>query len=414
MHGKTKPSGKPGFLGIAFMILTLPAWAPAAESPAGINPALLYYQAILLIPKLHGDDFTFAFDSRSSVDKRFGKLISRYDAAFKLLRQAAHSKVPCDWGLDLSEGLQTPMPRLSPAKHLVEAARSRVRWALNDGRESEARDDLLAALALGRNLARDGLPISASVQFSIEALVARSVAESFYQFSPETLGQIVAGIDAAPARGTIAQSMPAARYLGYAWYLMKVQEFQRQNPASEAKTLDFIRELFRSDSVSEEHEKETDLADRLLSKAGGTVDGVVRLIRELEPLYERLANVMALPYSQCISQIEALKLDVSKQSNPLAPPLLGYERMRQNSHRMEVQFAMIHAAVQYKLHGEEGLRKVMDPCGTGPFAVRRFIFEGVDRGFELKADCHSSGFDEALVFVEKSGTPISSKGERFP
>ena len=46
---------------------------------------------------------------------------------------------------------------------------------------------------------------------------------------------------------------------------------------------------------------------------------------------------------------------------------------------------MVHAAVEYKLHGESGLKSVMDPFGNGPFTFQRFVFKGVDRGFELKS-----------------------------
>jgi hypothetical protein len=287
-----------------------------------------------------------------------------------------------------------------------------MRWALEGGRQAEARDDLLAALALGRNLSRDGLGISAAVQFSIEALVASAVAENFYQFSPQTLEQIVAGLDAAPARGTIAGSIPTAKYLKCDWYLKKIHEFQQQNPGNESKVLDSIRELFRRSAASEEDK--TDLPERLISKAGGTVDGVIRLIRELEPVYQKLSSIMSLPYSQYLAEIEAFKVGLNKQSNPLAPLLPGYEQLRRSEYGTQVQFAMIRAAVQYRLHGEEGLRNVMDPCGTGPFACQRFIFDGVDRGFELRANCNSSGFDEVLVFVEKAGTPFSATGERLP
>ena len=75
------------------------------------------------------------------------------------------------------------------------------------------------------------------------------------------------------------------------------------------------------------------------------------------------------------------------------------------------QLAMLRAAVEYKLHGEPGLKGVSDPFGQGPFAFKRFVFEGVDRGFELKSACNSRGFEEVLIFVEKDGPPFQVNGK---
>jgi hypothetical protein len=74
------------------------------------------------------------------------------------------------------------------------------------------------------------------------------------------------------------------------------------------------------------------------------------------------------------------------------------------------ELAMVRAAVEYKLHGEPGLKSVTDPCGQGSFGFRRFIFEGVDRGFELKSAYDGRGFPEVLIFVEKDGTPFQVNG----
>ena len=72
---------------------------------------------------------------------------------------------------------------------------------------------------------------------------------------------------------------------------------------------------------------------------------------------------------------------------------------------------MVRAAVEYKLHREPGLKSVMDPCGQGPFAFEQFVFQGVDRGFELKSDYDGRGFQEALIFVEKDGPPFQVNGK---
>jgi len=63
----------------------------------------------------------------------------------------------------MSEGPYTLMLGLAPAKATAQTARLRVMWHLQNGRQADARDDLLAAFALGRNVTRDGTIISALV-----------------------------------------------------------------------------------------------------------------------------------------------------------------------------------------------------------------------------------------------------------
>jgi hypothetical protein len=401
----------------ALFTLALAVGAIAGVPPAEINPALRYYQALLLVPKFEPEDSHYLFETDwrgRRLDERFGRLTSKYDGSFNLLRKAAQTQVPCDWGVDLNDGPPMLMPRLAPAKHLVQVARMRIHWQLQNDQQTEARDDLLAALALGRNLSRDGVGVSALVQFSIEELIAWAVAENFFQFSPETLRQIAEGLDAAPARGTVAQSIPIMEYLFCDWYLKRIDQFRRENPGDEAKVLDLIRDLFRPTLVSEE-EKKSDLPNRLIAAGGGTSAGVADLIRALEPHYRKLERIMALPYAEYGPSFETFKAEIGRLSNPLAQRFLGYDRSRRNEFGTQVQLAMVRAAIAYKLHGEQGLKAVMDPCGDGAFTMQRFIFDGVDRGFKLRSKL-KSGYswnkdrNEVLIFVEKDGKPFSVSG----
>ncbi len=68
-----------------------------------INPALLYYQAFLAASDLSPADHDYLFTNQWQGQKlpaQFGELISQSDGEFKLVRQAAHTTVPCDWGID--------------------------------------------------------------------------------------------------------------------------------------------------------------------------------------------------------------------------------------------------------------------------------------------------------------------------
>jgi hypothetical protein len=89
------------------------------------------------------------------------------------------------------------------------------------------------------------------------------------------------------------------------------------------------------------------------------------------------------------------------------------EKCRLKEFRILVKLAMVRAAAEYELHGEAGLKSVTDPCGNGPFTFQRFVFNGVDRGFELKSVYDGQGSPEAFIFVEKTGAPFQVDGPRI-
>ncbi len=102
--------------------------AYAGEFRTDINPALRYYQAYLSAPKLPPADEEYLFNSgwRSRpLEKRVGELLARYDNEFEFVRQAAQATVPCDWGVDLTQGPYASLPGLAPAKGVAQTTRLR-------------------------------------------------------------------------------------------------------------------------------------------------------------------------------------------------------------------------------------------------------------------------------------------------
>ena len=404
---------------LALLIVTGAATAPSGEPfRTDINPALIYYRAAQLAPDLApaDRDYLFANEWRGQkLPERFGALVARYDNEFKLARQAAHATVPCDWGLDMSAGPFTLLPHLARNRAMAQAARLRVMWALQQGRPADARDDLLAAFTLGRNSATDGLMISAFVQIAIENTVCSTVAENFHQFSPETLKQLAEGFAAAPPRCTIAACIPAEKSSFPVWLVGKILELRKENPGNDAKVMAGIHELFAFMDAPGEGESvplQPSPWEQVTEAAGGASEGVLKLLRQLEPLYQRFAAIMALPPSEFEAQMKPFYAEIVHSPNPFVSlnfTALWKARSREFANLAEL--AMVRAAVEYKLHGEPGLQSVTDPCGQGPFAFERFVLEGVDRGFVLKSAYEGRGFPQVLIFVEKDGPPFMVNGK---
>ena len=392
------------------------AGARGEEVRTDINPALLYYQAILVAPEpLSEADRNYLGSKKGReqpLPERFGQIFAGYDNQFRLVRQAARAKVACDWGIDLNAGPNTALPHLARLKAISQAAQWRAVWALQQGRQNDARDDLLATFIMGRNAASDKLLISTYVQFVIESMHYVTLAEQFGEFSPQTLKQLADGFEGASARHTVAECMPSEKELGE-WLMRKVRELQKAHPNDDAK----VMAEFRDSGVITvmEFTGEKDGWPRILAASGGTSQGVVKLLEEAGSFFPRLAEVMALPPLEYEARARQLNAEIQQSPNPfiqIYKLILGWQnwQFRQAEFKVQAQQAMVRAAVNYKLEGEAGLKSVRDPFGNGPLVFRRFVFKGVDRGFELRSAYAGTGAPYVLIFVEKQGPAFNVSG----
>lgn len=402
------------FAAVLSVLLTL-AFSGTVSAGSGlrtdINPALLYWQATAELPDRSQQDHLFTNEWRGrNLDEQFNKQIATYDNAFKLLRQAARQKVPCDWGYDLTLGPELLLPGLAKAKSLTQVARLRVRWHLDNGRPDDARDDLLAAFVLGRQVSKDGILISALVQIAIENILASGIAENWFRFSPETLQQILDGIAAAPERGTMVQCVAAERIAFKDWHTRKIQEFQATS-RDEAEALEKSRELLRS--VLNGGDPSGPTPEAIIQAAGGTTAGLLRQLNELDALYDEAAALMVLPYGQFLPQIKVFNDKIANHPNLFVHVFFPvFEKCRLKEFALEAKAAMLRAALAYRLSGEAGLSQVPDPLFNEPFQFRRFEFEGVDRGFELTSKFrYADDWNASLIFLEKDGPPFYLDGK---
>jgi hypothetical protein len=386
--------------------------ASGEEFRTDINPALRYYQAFIMGGELSQDDRDYLYTNEWRGQKlpgRFGDLVSSYNSRFTAMREAGQATVPCDWGIDMSAGPATLLPHLPRCKSLAVAVKLRVLWELQNGKETDARDNLVAAYALGRNSSKDGTLIAALVEIAIENIVINTVAENFHSFSAETLQQLAGGFDSAPSEGTTAAALLSGEKAIHDWLERKILQWQKENPGDDSQVMAKLRELFRSMADESGRTNQWEAVIRI----AGTSEDVLKLVRDEDVFRQKAAEIMGLPHPAFEEQSKQFQAEVDKSGNPLLalsfPTIL---KARSKEFRAQAKLAMFHAAVAYKLRGEEGLRSVNDPLGQGPFQFERFVFEGVDRGFKLTSAYAGNGYPETLIFVESEGTPFICDGPK--
>ena len=384
-----------------------------------VNPALPYYQALLVAPELSQPDREYLFSRNwrgERLPDHFGQLLDHYDNQFKLVRHAGHATVRCDWGVDISPGPATLLPHLGRVRAVTQTARLRVMWSLQNERESDAVEDLLAAFALARNASRDGTLISALVQIAGENAVCATVAENFYQFSPAAMTRLLEGLDAAPPRGAVAECLPLEKALFLDWFLGRIADLQQQFPGDDAKVMAGIQEIFATlldvPGEGQPAQNRPDHWKEVLQASGGKSAGIVKLLRDEEPVYARASRILSLPRAEYEAQIQQFTIEIEQSGNPFdALTFPAIAKCHPKEFAVQAQLAMVRAAVAYKSSGEAGVRTVSDPLGAGPFRYQRFVYQGVDRGFKLESAYGGRDFPEVLIFVEKSGTPFQVNGK---
>lgn len=400
------------------VLLTLYHCVPASADSGlrtNINPALLYAQAVQVMPDRSTQDHLFTNEWRGrELDEQFGRQIASYDNAFRLLRKAARQQAPCDWGYDLTEGPELQIPSLARAKTLAQAARLRLRWHLENGRPDDARDDFLAAFVLGRQVSKDGILISALVQYAIENILESGLAENWFRLKSETLEQILSGIATAPVRGTIVQCVSTERLAFKGWLARRIAEIQAASQ-NEAEALNETRKLLKSVLTDGEAPEEpgSPKPDAIIVAAGGTTSGLLRQLGELDALYDEAAVLMTAPYGQFLPEIKTFNEKVARHPNLLVRVFFpAFEKCRLKEFAIEEKEALVRAAFAVRQSGEAGLARVPDPLFGEPFQYRRFELDGADRGFELKSRMrYADDWNASLIFIENDGPAFNLDGK---
>src|SRR5439155_24747515 len=93
----------------------------------------------------------------------------------------------------------------------------------------------------------------------------------------------------------------------------------------------------------------------------------------------------------------------------IQPFFNAWEKCRAREYVVLIRQAQVRAAVELKLRGLEAFRSINDLLGSGLFALCRFNFEGVDRGFELRS-AYEGKYPNSLIFVKKDGPPFRLEG----
>lgn len=351
----------------AIMLVTALA-GPLQADDSKENAATHYRKAFALLPKLSAEEERLMDELRTG---RLGEaaggaavaaLLKRVEPALEELRRAAASK-RCEWGLKLADSFDAVSDAILSASKLVDLAVLQASRHFIMGNEKAAVDALAAALRLGRHISALRLYIANLVSVATNYRVFDAAAVHLPDLKRETLRSFLASLESLPKAATFAEAVIEEKY-----YLDKLRASVRKVRQGD---LEAARKALKEAFLDEEDVK------TVMDAAGNSVNGLLKLIDETDPVFEEMSKMAALPLEECKAAFQKRR----KTLNPLALKFFtNFDRFREAEARAEIRFALFRAAVAVAADGPDEVKKYRDPYGDGPFDYRK-----LEGGFELRS-----------------------------
>jgi hypothetical protein len=363
---------------LRLLILTLAvvtaSWGPVlagAPPDPTTNAALKYWQAFATLPALSHDEQNrlIAECLTMPLDAQARELVSKGEYALQLMHEGAPLS-RCEWGVDCEQGLFVRVPQGPAARVLSSLACLRARVRFEEGRDSEAIGDIVAAMALGRHLSREGGLIVVLLSYQIEHRMIEALALYLPKLDAPKVNDLKTRLDSLPPFATLATVLRSCEVKTLDWFVRQVKDAKDQE-----SLLAFLSQI----PYAPEGRDQSGKAAAFLKECGGTAGGVLRFAEQSRPAYTVMAEKLELPLNQFEKEFER---EAKKQAtNPVFklffPALVN---CRAAQARIDVRRALLSAAQDVRVGGRETLKRHPDPSGGAPFQYT--AFEG---GFELRS-----------------------------
>lgn len=366
----------PRALCLVLVLLVLLPSAASAEASAepGANAGLKYWQAFAQLPriteaeqqKLNAEYLTMPLDANAR------EIATKGEYALRMLQRGAALK-RCDWGVSYEEdGIEVLLPHVQAARTLSSLAGLRARMRFEEGRRADALDDVLAAMALGRHVSRDGSLIAVLVGYSIENRMGDVLALYLPKLDPATIEGLKKRLAALPAFATPSSALLQCEKATLDWFIRIVKAAKDKEGL-----LAMLGPLNGESKDAPEQRREKGIA--FLKACGGSADGIVQFAEKTRPSYTLMAKNLDLPIGQFADEFERERK--RQAGNPVFQLFFpALDKMRWSQARMEVRRALLEAALAVQLEGRDALKTHTDPVASSPFEYT--AFQG---GFELRS-----------------------------
>jgi hypothetical protein len=349
------------------VLLLLPLGPALAAAPAdlGANAALKYWQAFATMPrftdaeqnKLGAECLTMPLDAPTR------KIVARARYALDMMQHGA-ALPNCDWGIGYEEGIGAMLPHGAAARMLCTLACLRARVRFEDGQPSQALDDIIAAMTLGRHISRDGVNVLLLAGYAVEDRVREVLAMYLPKLDAKQIRALKKRLDALPAAGTPAGATKFEQIFALDWLVATLKAAKDQE-----SQLTLLGKLWDSPEKGRAFFEEN----------GRSLAVLFKFADQTRQVYVRMAKKMELKPDQFEKEWER---EVKDQAGNVVFKWIfpAINKVYLWKVRFDVRRALLAAALDVQLDGRAALKKHPDPVVGGSFDY--VAFEG---GFELRS-----------------------------
>ena len=362
----------------AVLVLTIVSFPLAfahADTPGDLaaNAALMYWQAFATMPKLSDAEQNQLADALNKpLDARVKETVAQADYSLQMMHDGA--KLPrCEWNMAEEQGVYLRLPNGAAARVLCNLACLRARMRIEEGKQKEAVDDLVAAVIMGRHASYAGTNIMLLSGYALEHRVYETLAQQLPKLDAKTIRYIKERLAALPAGMTPAATMQTEEKLFLDWFIRTVKQTKDKD-----SLVALLAPLFLSEGKPDAKELEKK-AREFLEASGGTTDGVIKYADETRASYKLIEDKLQLPLAEFEKVFE--QESAKQANNPVYKVFFpAMANVRRAIARMEVRRALLLAALDIQIEGQGALKNHVDPVMGGQFEY--VPFEG---GYELRS-----------------------------
>jgi len=277
--------------------LLLPALRADDTKHPPINPALLYWQAAAMLPKLsdvQAKELAEMAAGKEPTDSAKIEALS-LGSASRVLRKAAASSAMCDWGLMKEDGPATVLPHLAKIRELATIAIVEGEVSLAQGRTSEGLDWFLTAHRIARHSGAGELLISFLVQTAIEATVLNAASRHCLDWDEATRHGYAEKLKALPPLHSAQDA--------YQGELVFVDWMERLNQLAEPQRTKKLDEAFKMWAGNEEKEKLSALM---------VPETLSRELAGFREFHMRTASAFGKPWQEGKPELDAIEKNVQQ------------------------------------------------------------------------------------------------------
>jgi hypothetical protein len=352
--------------------------------PTTENAALVYWQAIALLPKLNDDQRPFVEGSPPYddwLDETAESAFAATETSMDFMRHAARLK-QCDWGTNLNDGPVALLPHTAKCRELARLATFRVVYQSRRGSLDKAVDDGLAILSLARHLSRDRLCGTTMTGYAIEALGVTALAEVVPQLNPAQLRSLAERHAALPARPPIGECILSEKRAFLGWFARAVKAGRTDTALFVIAVVTSNDRILQTGAFADaERLAEVPWLRTLRAEVSDNPERLTKLIEQTAVLWDEAAKLANLSADELPKKSEewlsGLK-DVHPLSRALLPPLAACHTA---TVFVQARHAIMQAGIACCLDRKTGLQMYPEP-----FSGKQFTLQEVKGGFELRSD----------------------------